>query len=202
MQLLFTGSLDSRGGYFPPRYIFTSQYLSLLISFVILLPTTHLLLWKYENWRALWAAPNMLRRERALKTAACSVLFSVFMVPLKLILCTAFEPTVTPTFGGDWQIPDTITILRLHKNKWLHIRESSSLHFSAMALGIPEVSIQLAFRQHTHTRDLMYNPDIWKQLLLKLAVSLAMQTWEKLCFCYSPDCLTCLSSLQSTAHPF
>lgn len=143
MQLLFTDSLDSRGGYFPPRYIFTSQYLSLLISFVI---------WKYENWRALWAAPNMLRRERALKTAACSVLFSVFMLPLKLILCTAFEPTVTPTFGGDWQIPDTITILRLHKNKWLHIRESSSFtsvpwlwEFLQWAFNLPS--------DNTHTRE-------------------------------------------------
>lgn len=156
MQLLFTGSLDSRGGYFPPRYIFTSQCLSLLISFVILLPTTHLLLWKYENlsqgWRALWAAPNMLRRERALKTAACSVLFSIFMLPLKLILCTAFEPTVTPTFGGDWQIPDTITILRLYKNKWLHIRESSSFtsvpwlwEFLQWAFNLPS--------DNTHTRE-------------------------------------------------
>lgn len=95
---------------------------------------------------------------------------------------------------------DAITNLWFYKYKWLYIRE---FILYVRAVGIPALSTQhlFVFRQHAHKRDLMYDPDIWEQLLLKFAVSLERRAWEKLYFCYSPDYLRCLSSQHTTAHP-
>lgn len=206
MQLLFTGFLDSREGYFPPCCILTSKCLSLLISFVILLPTTRvplkvreILTLQSQAWRALWAVPNMLRKGRTPKTSAYSVLLCVVDAPSETYCLYSFW-THCPThiwWGGE--IPDTITILWFYKDKWLHITESSSF------MSVPRLweFLQGAFSTYlpsdnTHTSEtFMYDPDIWEQLLLKLAVNLEMQTREKLCFCYSPDYLTGLSPLTS-----
>lgn len=68
----------------------------------------------------------MLRREKAPKPAAYSVLLYIYDAPSETHSLYIFWPHChTHTWWGR-EMSDTVTILWFYKNKWLHIRESSS----------------------------------------------------------------------------
>lgn len=96
-------SLGFRESYFSPFCIFTSERLSLLICFVNLLPTVHLLLWKYENMslpspkfgELSWGVPHTHGRESAPKAQLTQSCRLCLILPLKLSF---------PNFGNHWPI--------------------------------------------------------------------------------------------------
>lgn len=95
------------------------------------------------------------------------------MLPLKLTVCTSFDPTVTPTFGGDGRCQIQLPFYGSTKTNGYTLER---VHPSCQGCVGSERSAPVCL-QKPHTQETpYYDPDIWEQLLLKLAVSLEMQT--------------------------
>lgn len=137
-------------------------------------------------WRALCRVSHMHRKESASKTQLFSLAAYIFDSPSEIQFAQLLNLLARIWWNGE--ILDSYNSTSFTKTSDYILETKFLSHVSTTAATIAAVSTPhlFALKQPPHNWDLTYDPSIWKELLLKLAVNSEVQTSSR------PATVTCL----------